>query len=474
MFGLRIPVCLALIAAGCGSGDLFPVGVAEGALNSCNVDGDCPLPTPHGTCVKAVCNNHACQYAMDATACPTGCTAMNQATECNLGATNCFIVPCTAGACDFSDYAASSGCQCKVAGDCAAGNGCQNTPTCNSATCTYTAKQPLLGSSCCNITADCGDTASCAANTCDCGTGNKFCPGATVGNGRCVPSTGCCAPSDCPSGNACQTRTCSTAGACGLASNGNAGCCNVAGDCGGTATCTANTCSCGSGEKFCPGASAGAGACIPTSACCVDADCPARAHATATCDGAHACVYTCKSGFHDCAGTCKSSTSVDSCGTSCTACPSGNACQTPTCNAGACGFGSSGASPCCSSTADCVPANSCQQATACTANQCVFGSTGAAGCCNSAADCPPSPGSCLMPACVANQCATAPVPCDDLGPPPTLDLGGDVLMPPDMTAPLSASGGGGCALAGDAAADARALVVTLALALLALSLRRRA
>src|SRR5690242_15799672 len=120
----------ALFAASCGGGDL-DVENHPFALSSCNGDSDCTalLPSPHGTCVTAVCTSHACQYAMDSAACPTGCTVATQAADCNLGATNCFIVQCKAGVCDFSDYSASSGCQCMTAGDCAMGNTCQNAPT---------------------------------------------------------------------------------------------------------------------------------------------------------------------------------------------------------------------------------------------------------------------------------------------------------------------------------------------------------
>ena len=73
MLGLRIAgvawACLALVvAAGCGSVEPDAVGTSTQALGSCNMDGDCPLPASHGTCVTAVCNNHACEYAMDMTA----------------------------------------------------------------------------------------------------------------------------------------------------------------------------------------------------------------------------------------------------------------------------------------------------------------------------------------------------------------------------------------------------------------------
>lgn len=432
MFGLRFPLCVALAIAGCG-GDL-DVGVTASALNSCNLDGDCPLPMQHGTCVKAACNNHACEYVMDTTACPAGCTLATQATDCNLGGTNCFIVKCINTVCAFNDYSASSGCQCTSsppgAGECTAPNGCQNAATCNSATCTYTAKQPLLGSACCNVTADCGGTATCGNNTCGCG-GDKFCPGVTVGAGRCVPTSGCCVPADCPAGNACQARTCSAAGVCGLASNGNAGCCDPAN---GTS------------------------------------DCAARGNATVACT-ANTCVYTCDAGFHDCSGVCKDDASPASCGTMCSACPTGNSCQTATCSAGACGLVGAGASPCCNTVADCTPANACQTASACSNNMCSFASTGAAGCCNSAADCAAPADPCLQATCVANQCATTPVAgcTDDLGTPLAPDdLANPIAPPSDLATAGSLAGGGGCALGGDASSTS-----LFALLLVAFALRRR-
>jgi len=445
MFGLRLTACLALFVAGCGGNDP-DVGSSTSALASCNANTDCTLPATHGTCVAVTCTNHACAYTMDDTACPTGCTAPTQAADCNLGGLSCFIVKCKPGSspsapgvCDFSDYSVGTGCECTaqppMPGECAAPNSCQNAAACNSATCTYTAKQPLLGSSCCNVTSDCGGTATCAANTCGCASASdKFCAGATVGNGRCVPTTGCCLPADCPAGNACQARTCSAAGVCGVQSNGNAGCCDPAS---------------------------------------VATDCPARAHATVACT-ANTCVYSCDSGFHDCSGVCKDDTSPQSCGTMCSACPTGgNACQAATCSAGVCGLGAAGASPCCDTTASCTPANSCQQATACTNNMCVFASTGAAGCCNSAADCPTPTEACLQADCVANQCATTPVAgCTaDLATPPAPDDLAVAVAPPDLSTPVSIAGGGGCSFAGSASSSGATAFV--ALSLLALALRRR-
>ena len=482
MLGLRITVgwwaCLALVSGGCGNADLA-VGAQTGALSSCNDPSDCLVPGLSGTCVGADCVAHECQYITDLTACPSGCTVA--LTDCQVTGA-CNTVPCNAADathtepwCDFNDYTAVTNvCGCTMDSDCHA-NVCQKDASCQSGTCTYAGKAPI-GSPCCNVNDDCG-TATCTANVCSCNAGQKYCP-ATSDAGRCVPSTGCCVPTDCGNGNVCQTRTCSVAGACGFQSNGNPGCCDDAtADCGGTATCVANTCTCGTNEKFCPGASAGMGSCIPSTGCCSATDCAAHADATAACT-ANACVYTCDSGFHDCSGTCMDDTSVASCGTSCTACPAGNACQAPSCSGGACGFVAGGGSPCCNVTGDCTPANACQQATACTSNQCVFGSTGGSGCCDSATDCPTPADACLQAACVANQCATAPVSgcsddggMNDLSSPAVADL----ASPSADQATLSLSGGGGCAFAAaEAPSSPRALaLVFAAIFVAAFVLRRR-
>jgi hypothetical protein len=57
------------------------------------------------------------------------------------------------------------------------------------------------------------------------------------------------------------------------------------------------------------------------------------------------CVYTCRSGFHDCQGSCKDDKSVQSCGSSCSACtvpPGGSA----TCKNGQCDFECPGGRKC--------------------------------------------------------------------------------------------------------------------------------
>jgi hypothetical protein len=470
MFGLRLPLCLAMLVAGCGD---LSVGVHASALNSCNDDVDCPVPGLSGGCVGARCNNHECEFTTDATLCPTGCTVA--ATDCQVTGA-CNTVPCKPADvshanpfCDFNDYTTMlTTCACTMDGDCTA-NVCQQSASCQNGTCTFAAKAPI-GAPCCNIIADCGGTATCSGNVCSCSSLHKYCSGAAAGDGRCVPSTGCCLDTDCPNGNTCQARTCSVAGACGFVSNGNAGCCDDAtADCGGTATCTNNSCTCGTGQKFCVGSGPGNGSCIPTSGCCVDGDCAARANATVSCNS-NACVYTCTSGFHDCSGVCKDDTSVASCGNSCSACAAGNACQTAMCNGTNCGFSAAGASPCCNSPSDCVPANACQKADSCDNNECVFASTGDDGCCNKPDDCTPPTDECLQATCVANQCATAPV--ADCTPDGGTPAGDDLAAPVGDLAGLQLGGGGGCAMAGRASPRAPALVV-VALFLFALSLRRR-
>lgn len=442
-------ILVASLLAGC-SAELPPVAENVGALSSCNGAGDCPVPTGLGACIKVVCANHACGFAMDSGSCPTGCSVA--ATDCSLGVGSCYLPPCVGQTCRFDIYGVNT-CACTMDPQCTQPpNSCQSAPTCTYGSCTNTAKQPL-GASCCNFTDDCGGSATCSNNNCSCGTGNKFCPGGAPGTGRCVPSAGCCLAADCPAGNGCQARSCSMGGVCGFVSNGGAGCCDLPGDCGGGASCTNNVCTCAAGKKFCAGATPGTGRCIAPTGCCTVADCAARPNATADCV-ADACVYSCNAGFHDCGGVCKSNTSTLSCGDLCTACPTGNACQMPTCAClnpncavETCGLAAAGGSPCCNTTSDCVPANACQIATACTGNVCVFGRASAAGCCTTASDCPATTDPCLVKTCVANRCGTTPIPfCQDDGGAPA-DLSSPLSPPPD----LAATGGGGAAGGGGGA-----------------------
>ena len=506
MFGLRFPLCLALLLAGCGDGDLPALGVSASALNSCNDATDCPQPPVTAICVKAVCTAHACGFAMNKTgACVAGCTADGQ---CALGTSYCYTPACTpTGDCDFTISGGTCTCSPSDVTNCPAPSSCQNaTATCDFGVCTYTAKTQA---GCCNSAMDCNTGASCndTSNACACAAG-RYC---ATGPSGCVTGTECCQDSDCGGGNTCSDGTCTcnggqqhcpgigciAAGGCcgnadctspatcngshvcvcsggmrycaGIGCVGATDCCSNA-DCSGAATCNGGThaCQCPTaGDRYCAGVG-----CVPSTGCCVAGDCPAHANATVACT-ANACVYTCNSGFHDCSGTCSDDTSVASCGTRCSACPSGNACQAATCTSGTCGFGAAGASPCCGAVGDCVPENACQQAMACTANMCVFGSTGAPGCCNAPADCPAPTEPCLQAACVANQCATAPISgcTDDGGTPPADDL---ATAPPDLSAAISLSGGGGCSFApaGDVASSAALALV--ALVLFAFAVRRRA
>lgn len=112
---------------------------------------------------------------------------------------------------------------------------------------------------------------------------------------------------------------------------------------GGTVSCNGGACapSCPLGQQLC------AGACLPSNAACNGAcpggthdcggvclsntginscgssctPCPSVPNAQTTCNGA-TCRVSCLGGFHDCSGQCLANTSVNSCGTTaCTACP---------------------------------------------------------------------------------------------------------------------------------------------------------
>lgn len=108
----------------------------------------------------------------------------------------------------------------------------------------------------------------------------------------------------CPSGDVCESGMCVDPGDC--RTNG-VGC---------------------SGFTYCDPATGG---CL--FGCEVDTQCAAPAE---TCDIAlHECV--CASGFHRCGATCVSDSAVETCGTSCTPCPTPTN-ATPTCDLGVCDF----------------------------------------------------------------------------------------------------------------------------------------
>jgi hypothetical protein len=258
--------------------------------------------------------------------------------------------------------------------------------TCNvgNHTCTVAQKGGVQ----CTGTGDCNDANTCTNDSCNVPSG--VCSNLPTGNSGC-----CLVDGDCPAAtNSCQTRRCNQSQCGYVAAAGNT-CCNLTPDCGGTATCDNNVCSCASG-KFCPGGSLGSGVC---GACCGDNDCAPRANASVTCNlASHTCSYTCSGGFHDCGGTCADNTSTQSCGASCSPCPTGNSCQNATCNGASCGLASTGASGCCTSgPADCGPGVSCVMNTCtCGTNQKFCPGGGASmgfcvstnGCC-STSDCTP-------------------------------------------------------------------------------------
>ncbi len=521
----RAALATLLILAGCDSPP--PVGSAHAALVAgCNVDADCiaAYGSTLGASATVTCNQttHVCDVVTT-----TACAGDGDCDDNNP----CTIDTCTGTVC-ANTPTIGLGC-CLTAATCLGANGCQ-TAVCSDSECGFVAKSG--GTGCCNVGSDCAGTATCTANTCSCPAGKTYCP--TVGcvsgsaccvnadcsggnvcsdgscvcpagdkscGATCVPTSGCCSAAECTVGNGCQSATCSSAGVCGVTSSGGAGCCNGNTDCGGGSTCdtASNRCVCGGGQKLCAGATPGADVC--TSGCCTASDCAAIPNGTVTCDtSTHTCVAgSCDATFHICSGACVSNGSVNSCGaTSCTACPAGDSCQTPACNAStSCGFVASGPSPCCNTLTDCVAANSCQVPSACnaTTNRCKFtGKTGVSGCCTTATDCALPSDACLERTCVANQCGTAPISgCTDDG-----GIAPDMLSPRDMAAHdasvdlsvpdlalpgadlgksttpdlagLSLSGGGGCAVAGhDAAPPWAALALALALALSAFARRRR-
>lgn len=65
--------------------------------------------------------------------------------------------------------------------------------------------------------------------------------------------------------------------------------------------------------------------------------CPTPANGTATCNGT-SCGITCNPGYHPCGGSCVSNTSVETCGTSCTPCMGIPSNSQRSCDGTACGF----------------------------------------------------------------------------------------------------------------------------------------
>jgi hypothetical protein len=151
---------------------------------------------------------------------------------------------------------------------------------------------------------------------------------------------GCVDPSSTAScgacGHACASGAICSAGACvsGQAEAGPEGGGDAASD-----ACVDGSCACSSGYTNCGGV-------------CVDEQ-TNSAHCGGcgtACSGGMTCQSggcACPPGSHTCSGTCVSSTSLSSCGTSCSACPSPPTNGTETCDGTSCGFSCSGGqSPC--------------------------------------------------------------------------------------------------------------------------------
>jgi hypothetical protein len=152
-------------------------------------------------------------------------------------------------------------------------------------------------------------------------------------------------PAGCPSGqHAC--------GAMCVSNMDPASCNNSCTPCtapvGGTATCDGTSCggTCPSGQKLC------VGACI---------------------DNAMACSGSCPGGTHDCSGNCFDSTSVNSCGTSCTPCPVPANGKDATCTSAMCGFDCNASYKACGTA--CIPTAAC-----CMNNDCAQPANGSATC----------------------------------------------------------------------------------------------
>lgn len=248
-----------------------------------------PCPTPVGATAK--CDGQACGAT-----CPTGQ----------------FLC---AGACISTTQPCMDQC---APGTHECGGQCLNDASTNScgSSCTP-CPIPDNGQSTCDAA---GATRACGFT---CGAGHKKC------GTQCIPKTSCCTKDDCPA-VANGAAVCSANHLCGFtcaaghhacngmcASNTSPASCGTsctacAAPTGGEATCNGTTCGpkCPDGKKVC------ANACIPEG---------------------QSCMGVCPVGTHDCNGLCLSNTSVNSCGSSCAACPSVEG-GTPTCSQGACGI----------------------------------------------------------------------------------------------------------------------------------------
>jgi hypothetical protein len=175
---------------------------------------------------------------------------------------------------------------------------------------------PCVSPSTCNASAVCETT---------CGSNLHICGGVCVAQSPGQCGDGCVM---CPMGAPLTHPTCSAAGACGIACN------DGAHMCGGTTanpTCLSNAALESCGTSCTP--------CIATSG----------GHGSVTCSAPSpgaplTCVNGCEVGYHPCGGTtalnpptCLQSSSVNSCGSSCVACPAVDN-GTATCDGVSCGF----------------------------------------------------------------------------------------------------------------------------------------
>ena len=227
--------------------------------------------------------------------------------------------------------------------DCSALAHVSGTVSCSATTCVVPASSCQAGFAHCSSNALDGCETD-LSNAAHCGTCGTTCSGATPvcspnGAGGYACSSGC--PSSAPErcGMTCtdtsdDVNNCRTCGdACIAPTHG-------------TPSCSASTCSyaCNAGFHECgSGAAATCSDNASPSSCGTSCTaCPSGpAGSTPTCSGT-SCGYACNAGSHQCGSgastTCDANTSVNSCGSSCTTCPAGPAASNPTCDGTNCGF----------------------------------------------------------------------------------------------------------------------------------------
>jgi hypothetical protein len=204
--------------------------------------------------------------------------------------------------------------------------------------------------------------------------------GCQPGFGDCTADPGCETPLD----------TFDHCGACGTVCSGNTPAC-IGGVCSGCAPPTPDLCGhlCVDSAKdpmHC-------GSCAP---------CLTPANGSATCSGG-VCGIDCNSGFHECGvNECVSDSSVDTCGTNCTPCPSPLAHGMPSCDGTSCGFacdpGFTRSGNTCLSTAACMPA--CDAGSSCIGGSCCIDDNNG---CSSGGSC--CSGNCKALLVFGSQCA---------------------------------------------------------------------